>query len=41
VTSAVICASRLDQIADCVGVVSAPPFTVEELTEIDALVGGA
>jgi L-glyceraldehyde 3-phosphate reductase len=37
-TSVLIGASRLAQVADCVGVVSATPFSSEELTRIDEIV---
>ena len=35
VTSALIGASRAEQIRDCVGAIAGPAFTMEELTEID------
>jgi L-glyceraldehyde 3-phosphate reductase len=41
VTSVLIGASRLAQIADCVGVVASAALTSEELARIDALVGSA
>jgi L-glyceraldehyde 3-phosphate reductase len=37
VTSALIGASRPEQVADCVGALGAPEFTAEELARIDAL----
>jgi L-glyceraldehyde 3-phosphate reductase len=37
VTSALIGASRPEQVVDCVGALAAPDFTAEELARIDAL----
>ena len=40
VTSALIGASKPEQIADCVGALKAPDFSREELAKIDAVLAG-
>jgi L-glyceraldehyde 3-phosphate reductase len=41
VTSVLVGASRLNQIEDCVAAAAAPAFSVDELAQIDSILGGA